>query len=59
MAQDIGRRCWGHMGNIGTLVIRIGFWWFLIILIVEYTPNPILIIKAPFLKLVLQIRVPV
>ena len=32
---------------VGALVIRIGFWGFLIIIIVEYTPNPILIVKAP------------
>ena len=30
--------------KVGALIIRIGFWWFLIIFIVE---NPILIIKAP------------
>ena len=35
--------------NVGALIIRIGFWGFLIIIIVEYTPNPIPIIKAPIL----------
>ena len=26
--------------DIGVLMIRIGFWWFLIIVMVEYTPKP-------------------
>ena len=37
------------ISNVGALIIRIGFWGFLIIIIVEYTPNPLLIIKAPIL----------
>ena len=36
--------------NVGALISRIGFWGLLIIIIiVQYTPNPILIIKAPIL----------
>ena len=35
--------------NVGALIIRIGFGGFLITIIVEYTPNPILTIKAPIL----------
>ena len=35
------------MCNVGALIIRIGFWGFLVIIIVKYTPNPILIIQAP------------
>ena len=33
--------------NVGALILRLGFWGFLIIVIVQYTPNPVLIIKAP------------
>ena len=37
--------------NVGALIIRIGFWGLLIIIIVQYTPNPILIVEAPRLSL--------
>ena len=36
-------------GNVGALIIRIGFWGFLIIIIVYYTPIPLLLIKVPIL----------
>ena len=36
--------------NVGALIIRVGFWGFLIIIMVYYTPNPILIIQAPILN---------
>ena len=36
--------------NAGTLIIRIGFWGFLVIIIYyKIPPSPILIIKAPIL----------
>ena len=35
--------------NVGALIIRIGFWEFFNTIIVQYTPNPILMIKAPIL----------
>ena len=37
------------LDNVGALRIRIGFWGFLIIILVEYTPNPILTSTAPIL----------
>ena len=40
-----------HLLNVGALTIRLGFWGFLIIIFVYYTPNPILIIKAPVLPI--------
>ena len=38
-----------EIGNtVGALMVRTGFWGFLMMIIVELTPkNPILIIKAP------------
>ena len=43
--------------NVEALLIRIGFWGFLIIILVENPPpNPILIIKAPTLFDPLYIR---
>ena len=39
--------------NIGAFIIGIGFWGFLIITIIWYTPNPIRIIKAPISACVL------
>ena len=35
------------LSNVADLIIRIGFCGVLIITILSYTPNPILIIKAP------------
>ena len=45
--------CFCYMGHartsVGALITRIGFWGFLIIIMVNYPQNPILIIKAPTL----------
>ena len=40
------------LSNIGALIIRIGFWGFLIviIIIVEYTPKPYSDYEGPYLK---------
>ena len=41
------------MIRVGAVIIRIGFWGFLIIIIiVKYTPNPSPIIRAPILGFV-------
>ena len=37
--------------DVRAFVISIGFWGLLIIIILQYTPNPILIIEAPVLGL--------
>ena len=36
--------------NVAALILPILFWGFVVILLVQYTPNPILIIKAPTLS---------
>ena len=36
----------GSCPNVGALIIRIGFLGFLSVVIVKYTPNPVLIIQA-------------
>ena len=42
-----------HQGvNVGALIIRIGFWGLLLKVIIGNTPNPNLIIKAPYITLV-------
>ena len=43
-------RAW-VMINVGALIIRIGFWGLLMRIIVEYTPNPILLVQAPIIIL--------
>ena len=49
MGSLASNRCWDFASvpsNVGALIIRIGFWEFLIIFTLQYTPNPIKIIKA-------------
>ena len=53
MGLRVGCGCRGSSskGNVGALIIRIGFWGFLLVIIMSVlcTPNPILIIQAPIL----------
>ena len=54
--MPLGGQKLSSLSNVGALIIiRVGIWGFLIIIVVQYTPNPILIIQAPILMRMVSI----